>query len=175
MFNLAAVNYHFGSKEALIQAVFERFLTPFSAALGAKLDEMEATGTPDTPENVLGIVFRLALGTHPEDPQRAAIFFRLSGQAYSQPQGHLRDYLHKHYGAVFKRLQEHLQRAVPSVPPMELFWRVQFSLGAVIFTLSGMQSLQAISKADFNLDVSAADITRRLLPFLVGGIQADVP
>jgi len=45
----------------------------------------------------------------------------------------------------------------------------------VIFTLSGMQSLQAISKADFNLDVSAADITRRLLPFLVGGIQADVP
>jgi len=173
--NLAAVNYHFGSKEALIQAVFERFLTPFSAALGAKLDEMETTGTPDTPENVLGIVFRLALGTHPEDPQRAAIFFRLSGQAYSQPQGHLRDYLHKHYGAVFKRLQEHLQRAVPSVPPMELFWRVQFSLGAVIFTLSGMQSLQAISKADFDLDVSTADITRRLLPFLVGGIQADVP
>ena len=136
---------------------------------------MEATGTPDTPENVLGIVFRLALGTHPEDPQRAAIFFRLSGQAYSQPQGHLRDYLHTHYGAVFRRLQEHLQRAVPSVPPMELFWRVQFSLGAVIFTLSGMQSLQAISKADFNLDVSTADITRRLLPFLVGGIQADVP
>jgi hypothetical protein len=58
---------------------------------------------------------------------------------------------------------------------MELFWRVQFSLGAVIFTLSGMQSLQAISKADFDLDVSTADITRRLLPFLVGGIQADVP
>ena len=59
--NLAAVNYHFGSKEALIQAVFERFLTPFSLALDAKLDEMEASGIPDTPENVLGIVFRLAL------------------------------------------------------------------------------------------------------------------
>ena len=25
--NLAAVNYHFGSKEALVQAVFERYLT----------------------------------------------------------------------------------------------------------------------------------------------------
>lgn len=29
--NLAAVNYHFGSKKSLIQAVFARFLTPFSA------------------------------------------------------------------------------------------------------------------------------------------------
>ncbi|BAP13932.1 MAG: TetR family transcriptional regulator [Alcanivorax borkumensis] len=173
--NLAAVNYHFGSKEALIQAVFERFLKPFSRALDAKLDEMETSGILDTPEYVLGIVFRLALGTHPDDPQRAAIFFRLSGQAYSQPQVHLREYLHKHYGAVFARLQRHLHQAVPGVSPMELFWRVQFSLGAVIFTLSGMQSLQSISKADFNVDASAADITRRLLSFLVGGIKADVP
>ena len=169
--NLAAVNYHFGSKEALIQAVFERFLTPFSAALGAKLDEMETTGTPDTPENVLGIVFRLALGTHPEDPQRAAIFFRLSGQAYSQPQDHLRAWLREHYGPVFRRFLALLRRAVPDVPPMELFWRVHFSLGAVIFTLSGMESLQAISKKDFNQSVTAAHITQQLLPFVVGGIQ----
>ena len=27
--NLAAVNYHFGSKKSLIQAVFARFLNPF--------------------------------------------------------------------------------------------------------------------------------------------------
>ena len=39
--NLAAVNYHFGSKEALIQAVFERYLTPFCQALDAKLEELE--------------------------------------------------------------------------------------------------------------------------------------
>ena len=28
--NLAAVNYHFGSKKSLIQAVFARYLDPFS-------------------------------------------------------------------------------------------------------------------------------------------------
>jgi len=31
--NLAAVNYHFGSKQKLIQAVFARFLDPFSTYL----------------------------------------------------------------------------------------------------------------------------------------------
>lgn len=40
--NLAAVNYHFGSKNALIQSVFARFLTPFSATLEAEFDELEA-------------------------------------------------------------------------------------------------------------------------------------
>jgi hypothetical protein len=48
---------------------------------------------------------------------------------------------------------------------------VHFSLGAVIFTLSGMESLQAISKKDFNQSVTAAHITQQLLPFVVGGIQ----
>ncbi|MED5240280.1 MAG: TetR family transcriptional regulator [Pseudomonadota bacterium] len=173
--NLAAVNYHFGSKEALIQAVFERFLSPFSQALDAKLAEMEESGVPDTAENLLSLISRLALGTHPEDPQRAAVFFRLSGQAYSQPVGHLRDYLQKQYGAVFRRLQEHMQRALPNMPPRELFWRVQFGLGAAIFTLSGMESLKEISRNDFNMDVTEADITRRLLPFLLGGITAPMP
>ena len=36
--NLAAVNYHFGSKKALIQAVFERFLTPFSQLIETEIE-----------------------------------------------------------------------------------------------------------------------------------------
>ena len=41
--NLAAVNYHFGSKKSLIQAVFSRFLGPFCANLDAELDRLEST------------------------------------------------------------------------------------------------------------------------------------
>ena len=40
--NLAAVNYHFGSKKALIQAVFSRFLGPFCASLEKELDRRQA-------------------------------------------------------------------------------------------------------------------------------------
>jgi len=38
--NLAAVNYHFGSKNALIHAVFARFLTPFSATLEIAFNDL---------------------------------------------------------------------------------------------------------------------------------------
>ena len=42
--NLAAVNYHFGSKKSLIQAVFVRFLDPFVSSLERELDEHEQRG-----------------------------------------------------------------------------------------------------------------------------------
>ena len=40
--NLAAVNYHFGSKKALIQAVFSRFLGPFCVSLDKELERRQA-------------------------------------------------------------------------------------------------------------------------------------
>ncbi|MBM3385373.1 MAG: helix-turn-helix transcriptional regulator, partial [Betaproteobacteria bacterium] len=39
--NLAAVNYHFGSKDALIEAVFRRRLDPMNTARIAAIDRME--------------------------------------------------------------------------------------------------------------------------------------
>ena len=171
--NLAAVNYHFGSKEALIQAVFERFLTPFSNALSARLDELESSGEQVTLERLLSMVSVLAVGSHGTDPRRAALFFRLSGLAYSQAQEHLRVYLRQRYGSVYRRFLKLLGSAVPNVPAMEMFWRFHFALGATIFTLSGMEPLRAICKADFGEDLSAADINTRLLSFMLGGIRAD--
>ena len=170
--NLAAVNYHFGSKEALIQAVFERFLTPFCEALQARLDEMEARGEEISLERLLSVVSVLAMGSHGNDPRRAKLFFRLSGLAYAQAQGHLRTYLGQRYGAVFRRLLRCLGRAAPDVPSMEMFWRVHFALGATIFTLSGMDSLRALCRDDFGEDLSAVEINARLLPFIVAGIRA---
>ncbi|AJD48444.1 transcriptional regulator [Isoalcanivorax pacificus W11-5] len=172
--NLAAVNYHFGSKEALIQAVFERFLAPFCTALGAELDRLgDADDTPLTLDQLLMLVSGIALTSQAQNPHRVALFFRLCGLAYTQAQGHLRKYLREHYGAVFKRFLRLLNAAAPDVPPMELFWRVHFGLGATVFAMSGMDSLRAICKSDFGEELSVADVNQRLLPFIVGGIRAD--
>src|SRR5207248_1431431 len=54
--NLAAVNYHFGSKDALIEAVFRRRLDPMNVARVAELDTLAATDT-----------VQLIAGCKPED------------------------------------------------------------------------------------------------------------
>jgi AcrR family transcriptional regulator len=47
--NLAAVNYHFGSKDALIFAVFDRFVVPMNEERLQLLDEAESGADPDGP------------------------------------------------------------------------------------------------------------------------------
>jgi len=75
--NLAAVNYHFGSKKALIQAVFSRFLGPFCASLERELDRREAlTDKKDTLEELLEILVEQALAVKPRSGDDLSIFMR---------------------------------------------------------------------------------------------------
>ncbi|MDF1781082.1 MAG: TetR family transcriptional regulator [Alcanivoracaceae bacterium] len=168
--NLAAVNYHFGSKEALIQAVFERFLNPFCGMLETRMDDSLEQSL--TLEKLLGLVSRTALDTHRSDTRRVAIFFRLSGLAYTQAQGHMRRFLRERYGAVFGRFLHLLTAATPTLTPLERFWRVHFALGATTFALSGMESLLAISNNDLPQSIKPEQVNDMLLEFVAGGIRA---
>ncbi|MFZ5722738.1 MAG: TetR/AcrR family transcriptional regulator [Pseudomonadota bacterium] len=172
--NLAAVNYHFGSKKALIQAVFERFLTPFCAALDAALDRRlagEASGAIPLDE-LFALIATTTTALHARNPPRSVVFMRLIGLAYNESQGHLRRYLGAQYGRTFGRLERLLAAAMPDLPREELFWRTHFALGSVLFTLSGLAPLSAIAAAEFGggpPDFSA--VAARLQTFVASGIR----
>lgn len=174
--NLAAVNYHFGSKKALIQAVFARFLTPFCAALDAALDRQPASRRDQLSlEELLALFAATATALNGRDPARGVVFMRLIGMAYHESQGHLRRYLATEYGTSFRRLQALIARAAPGVPAEEMFWRMHFALGSVIFTLSGLSSLQAIGESDFGRRRDFDAVVQRLLPFVSHGIRQGTP
>ena len=64
--NLAAVNYHFGSKKTLIQAVFSRFLDPFCQGLGAQLDALTEQQLEQlTLEDLLALLVKQMLAVEP--------------------------------------------------------------------------------------------------------------
>ncbi|MFZ5756121.1 MAG: TetR/AcrR family transcriptional regulator [Pseudomonadota bacterium] len=173
--NLAAVNYHFGSKKALIQAVFERFLTPFCTSLDAALDRRLAGGggSPGLDE-LLAVIARATSELNARDPARGVVFMRLTGLAYNESQGHLRRYIASQYGRTFSRLQRLLAEAAPEVPAEEMFWRIHFALGSVIFTLSGLTPLLAIAGSEFGRKPEFADVAARLQAFVAGGIRQGV-
>ncbi len=140
--NLAAVNYHFGSKKALIQAVFSRFLGPFCISLDKELERRQAKPeSKATLEELLEILVEQALVVQPRSGNDLSIFMRLLGLAFSQSQGHLRRYLEDMYGKVFRRYMMLVNEAAPRIPPIELFWRVHFMLGAAAFSMFRHQGL----------------------------------
>lgn len=173
--NLAAVNYHFGSKEALIQAVFARFLGPFCQGLERELERRQRPGdaTAATLEELLELLVEQMLSLKPRIGNDLSIFMRLLGLAFSQGQGHLRSYLESVYGKVFRRYTALLDQAVPRIPPLELFWRMHFMLGAVAFSMSGIRTLRGMAEADFGVQTSVEQVMRLMVPFMAAGMRAD--
>jgi len=171
--NLAAVNYHFGSKKELIQAVFERFLTPFTEALAATLDKRVATGAPLTVDELLESLYRVGMGSlaaQGRDPQR---FMRLLGLAYTQYQGHLRRFIVSRYGESYRRFAGLLAQALPGLDPVSFYWRLYFMLGATIFTLSSFDAIEAILREDFAAESSLPETLERLVPAAAAMLKVD--
>ena len=98
---------------------------------------------------------------------------RLLGLAFSQSQGHLRKYLEEVYGKVFRRYMLLLNEVAPRLPPLEIFWRVHFMLGAAAFSMSGIKALRAIAENDFGVDTSIEQVMRLMVPFLAAGMRAE--
>ena len=172
--NLAAVNYHFGSKKALIQAMFSRFLGPFCISLERELDRrMAKPEVKPSLEELLEMLVEQALAVKPRSGNDLSIFMRLLGLAFSQSQGHLRKYLEEVYGKVFRRYMLLLNEVAPRLPPLEIFWRVHFMLGAAAFSMSGIKALRAIAENDFGVDTSIEQVMRLMVPFLAAGMRAD--
>ncbi|MBC6904937.1 TetR/AcrR family transcriptional regulator [Saccharophagus sp. K07] len=167
--NLAAVNYHFGTKKSLIQAVFSQFLSPFCRELERRLNDMESSLSPGQvpgAERLLRILIdSLTESVHSinEKPQR---FMRLLGLAYTQSQQHLRTYLSHTYGSTYNRYIGWLKRTQPGLDPIVFYWRLNFILGASIFTLGSFESIQAILREDHQEETDM----RQALVYLVDAL-----
>ena len=173
--NLAAVNYHFGSKKELIQAVFNRFFVPFCRELDAQtqlLEKEQLEGEEIKLDRILrSALHALLLATEEigEKPQR---FMRLISLGYSQPQEHLRQFLVANYGASYNRFISLVKKAMPQVDRTVFYWRLYFMLGAAVFNLSSYDPIRAILQLEYNEDTSLEEAINLLIPSLVGILDA---
>jgi len=170
--NLAAVNYHFGSKNALIQAVFTRFINPFTRILRERLKNVNEGQQSVSLEELLQIITISIVSVPSRNEKSLSIFMRLLGLAYTQSQGHLRKYLEEQYRTEFKLFMRLLREATPHLSAIERFWRLQFMLGAVAFTMSSSDALGSILENEKGARAPAVQIVAQLVPFLTAGINA---
>ncbi|WP_417658591.1 TetR/AcrR family transcriptional regulator [Pseudidiomarina sp.] len=169
--NLASVNYHFGSKKALIQAVMARYLEVLMPALNKELDGLSQK-TQITTRDVFDC-FRNPLNELRHVRKHGpTIFLSLLGFAYADIQGHLRRYTMDHFGDVMQNLLAALHVANPNLSPVDMFWRLHFVLGATVFAQVSGPALREIAAADFGEAIAADQMIDRLIPFLAGGVDA---
>lgn len=167
--NLAAVNYHFQSKEALMQAVFARRLEPLNRARLAMLEKLEAAAGSDpvAVENIVRALIAPVLRLRDEPSETGLKFGTLMGRIYSEPR--LWQILRGESGDVVPRFIASLRRALPELPTEDFFWRIHFTIGAMSHTLSGIPMLELVSNGA--CDPSDVDgVIERLTAFVSAGL-----
>lgn len=125
--NLAAVHYHFGSKEDLLDAVVVRKAAPLNEARVARLERAvaEAGNGPLQVEKVL----EAFLVPTAEMASRSPEFVRLMGRMHAE--GMMPRIVERHFQTTVMRFVTALRRAVPELPEEELMWRMHFMVGAM--------------------------------------------
>jgi AcrR family transcriptional regulator len=173
--NLAAVNYHFRSKEALIEAVFARRLEPVNRQRFQMLEAAQArTGRRSPPlEAILEALAAPALRLRGEMTDGGVSFQRLMGRIFLEPGEHAEAILQQQLGEVAARFRAAFEKALPQLPPADLYWRIHFLVGAMAHTLAGTHILpHFVGDRCDPADVEGT--IRRLVAFLAAGLRAPV-
>ena len=178
--NLAAVNYHFGSKEALIQEVFRRRLNWLNEERMRALDELETTadGQPLKPSQIVDAFFGTMIRMAEDEERGGVIFLRLLGRTLTEPSDFIRAFLAHEYKTVVERYKEALFRSLPDVPKAEIVWRFHFMLGATSYAIAGTDALRLVTDWGIEAEDSEDRLDRllpRLISFLIGGLRAPLP
>jgi AcrR family transcriptional regulator len=169
--NLAAVNYHFGSKDALIEAVFRRRLDPMNAARVAALDALEASGTPDA-DAIIRAFVGASLRMLEDAKGGGRNFIRLLGRTYTEPAKGIRQLIGHMYAPAMQRYKAALERALPQMPREELVWRIHFMFGTLAYTLAATDTVQLIAGSKPEDRYDARLLEDRLTAFMASGLNA---
>lgn len=141
--NLAATNYHFGSKQGLLEALVHRRVRPINEARLENLGRLEATGeTLEVEEILFAFLEPLSEGT---TMNLAALIERI----FKEPPAVTKALLEKEFGEVIARFAAALAKVVPELSHDELHWRLHFLVGGMLQTLKMENPIGSSGNADF--------------------------
>jgi AcrR family transcriptional regulator len=172
--NLAAVNYHFGSKESLIDAVFARRLEPINRERLAWLDRLEAGGDPSVEEILEAFLAPpLRVSQDPVEGESLLHVAQMIGHATSRPDSKIKEMLIQQFDTVVERFTAALARQLPQLEPPQLLWRFLFMIGSMAHTMAISQDVKVFTKGlcDPN-DVEG--LIQAMVPFAAAGFRAPV-
>ena len=160
--NLAAINYHFQSKDSLIDAIVARRIEPVNRK---RLELLDAAGPHPTVEQILTAFMA------PVMQVKVDAVVPLIGRILSNPELFVERVFHTHLAPVSQRFVEALSKALPDLPPSEILWRLHFSVGVLTHTMLWGRIFPKITNGVCDISDREA-LVDRAVRFVAAGFRA---
>lgn len=133
--NLASVNYHFGGKDGLLEAIFDRRLAPVNSERLRVLAAFQAAARPHQPEleQILWAFLAPPFQKMEEWGERGRHFMRIIGRMHSDPR-RWADFFKRQFDPVAETFQAAFAGALPELDPDEVVRRMHYLVGAMAHT-----------------------------------------
>jgi AcrR family transcriptional regulator len=170
--NLAAIHYHFRSKDALLEAVLTRRISIVNEARIERLEAAEAAAAPRPPsvEQILR-AFIVPTIEFAQRNESGSTFVQLMSRIFTEPRFSLSNFLGRQFGETITRFSDALVRALPQLPREVVLWRAFFTIGAMHHLLCSTNKIDLLAKGLRACTTDAA-MTEYLVDFSVAGMNA---
>jgi len=174
--NLAAIHYHFRSKEGLIRAVIERRFAPVNDERLRLLAEYEnrTDGRAPLVEEILEAFLAPMLRVGLLHSGQGRLLMQLGGRLLQPSDGMLEKAAGSEFERVAVRFLAALHKALPALAKQEIAWRINFTIGAAARALFGGIPVKVLSSASHE-NLQERDVQRvlqRLIAYTAAGMKA---
>lgn len=177
--NIAAVNYHFGGKEALVEAVFEALAREVNgvrvAELEALLAQADAQGAAPDPDHIVRIFVSPYIG--PESGSKGGLLAQMILRHRLEPSPMTTRIIREHFDPMAASFIAALAKACPEVNPDEFYWRYMFMVSTIVLTVTDNSKANRIARlSGGRADAADAEqMTAALCRFITGALRAPGP
>lgn len=171
--NLAGINYYFGSKAGLTQAVLERLSQRINSERIVALDTILERAKSSRARPKMREIISAFLVPYFQDRTDSKLLAKIILQHRLEPTEMTKLVLDRHFAPMAARFIESFAQACPDVSRPKFYWRYAFMINAIVLTLANLDDdtfMEEISngRASFR---NFSKLAEELTDFIVGGLS----
>jgi len=173
--NVAAVNYHFGSRDGLVEVVMTRYISPVNEERLMRLEAAERkwAGNAVPVEEVVDAFVRPLITQVGKSELSEKLYARLVGRIFGTQCHGMPAEIEAQLVVSIGRFVKVLSKSLPTLAEEDLLWRLHFVIGAMIYMLTHGDALQRLSQGLAGTP-SMETTLARFLNFAVAGLRDGV-
>lgn len=170
--NVAAVNYHFGSRDELLGLVMMRAMIPINEERIARLESVEKKypGKSAPIEEIIDAFVR-PLATQVRKPELSErLFYKLTGRIFAQQGDGMPPQIEEQLRQIIERFTRSFAKALPTLASEEVAWRIHFLAGGMIYMLTHHDLASRLSNGATGAPAMEATLSR-FIRFAAAGLR----